>query len=74
MTNIVKRNDEVLVLLGEEVTSDGLSDFIAKIKTLVGKVDQVSIINLKELKKCTYNSIYKTSCTHTSTHQHCIHT
>ncbi|XP_043679677.1 anamorsin homolog [Vespula pensylvanica] len=55
MTNIVKRNDEVLVLLGEEVTSDGLSDFIAKIKTLVGKVDQVSIINLKELKKCNYN-------------------
>nr|XP_050862333.1 anamorsin homolog [Vespula vulgaris] len=55
MTNIVKRNDEVLVLLGEEVTSDGLSDFIAKIKTLVGKVDQVSIINLKELKKCSYN-------------------
>ncbi|KAL2751501.1 anamorsin [Vespula maculifrons] len=61
MTNIVKRNDEVLVLLSEEVTSDGLSDFIAKIKTLVGKVDQVSIINLKELKKCTYNSSYNRS-------------
>ncbi|XP_035723241.1 anamorsin homolog [Vespa mandarinia] len=55
MTNIIKSDDEVLILLGEEVTSDGLSDFIAKIKNLVGKIDQMSVINLNELKKCNYN-------------------
>ncbi|KAL2711501.1 anamorsin [Vespula squamosa] len=57
MTNIVKSDDEVLILLGEEITSDGLSDFITKIKTLVGKIDQVSIINLKELKNYSGSSI-----------------
>lgn len=72
MTNIIKSDDKVLVLLGEEVTTDGLPDFIAKVKTLVGKIDQVSVIDLNELKKCMYNyCIFTKHITHTHTHTRC---
>ncbi|XP_015172606.1 PREDICTED: anamorsin homolog [Polistes dominula] len=55
MTNIIKSEDQVLVLLGDEVTFDGISNFDSKIKTLVCKIDQISIIPTNEVKKANYN-------------------
>ncbi|XP_014609648.1 PREDICTED: anamorsin homolog [Polistes canadensis] len=55
MTTIVKSEDQVLIVLGDEVTFDEISNFDSKIKTLVCKIDQISVITLSEIKKANYS-------------------
>ncbi|KAI4481200.1 hypothetical protein M0804_009826 [Polistes exclamans] len=55
MTTIIKSEDQVLIVLGDEVTFDEISNFDSKIKTLVCKIDQISVITLSEIKKANYS-------------------
>lgn len=55
MTTIIKSEDQVLIVLGDEVTFDEISNFDSKIKTLVYKIDQISVITLSEIKKANYS-------------------
>lgn len=55
MTAVIKSEDQVLVLLGDEVTFDEISNFDSKIKTLVCKIDQISVIAISEIKKANYS-------------------
>lgn len=55
MTTIIKSEDQVLVLLGDGVTFDEISNFDSKIKTLVCKIDQISVIAISEIKKANYS-------------------
>ncbi|KAI4498964.1 hypothetical protein M0802_005830 [Mischocyttarus mexicanus] len=55
MTTIIKSEDQVLLVLGDEVNTDEISDYASKIKTLVGKIDQVSVIPISEVKIDDYS-------------------
>ncbi|KAK2583223.1 hypothetical protein KPH14_009241 [Odynerus spinipes] len=54
MTNVIKGDSEVLVLLGDEVRFEELSNFIVKIKNLNGN-GRVSNNNVNEFKKHNYS-------------------
>lgn len=54
MTTVIENDSDVLVLLGDGVTSSAFSDFIMKIENRNGN-GRVLVNNLSELKKYNYN-------------------